>query len=59
VLKEKNEALIKTLNPKTDSSKILKARSNILIVVLRLETIENYVSGIQQELQTKGCHSCR
>jgi hypothetical protein len=57
-LLERNRAFLASVNAKKDLSKAIKVKSNILVLVLRLETFKNNLLQMETEYRTKGCGQC-
>lgn len=52
-----NEAFLSKLNP-SDSSKITKVRSNIIVGNIQAETIQNRILAHDQDMAKGNCASC-
>ena len=53
----KNRAYLAQLKP-DDSSKLIKVKSNIVIIQLRLETLQNLINPLNDWLHAHSCSQC-
>jgi hypothetical protein len=56
-LLKKNRDYLATLS-KNDVSKSIKVKSNILIFVVRLETLKNNIDSLRETVGTQACRAC-
>ncbi len=57
-LLKKNQDYLEKLNPSKDASKAIKVKSNILVIILRIETFKNELDTIDNQLKAASCQKC-
>ncbi|MEK6705993.1 MAG: hypothetical protein AABZ06_09405 [Bdellovibrionota bacterium] len=53
----RNKAYLEKIYLK-DSSKAIKAKSNILVITIRIETNKNNLESLRNQIESKGCGKC-
>lgn len=54
----RNQARLATQDKYKDESKIIKLKSNIVILDIKMETVKNNIEAVKQELAKLGCSQC-
>lgn len=57
-LLRKNQEYLATLG-KGDASKSIKVKSNILVLIVKLETLKNNIESLQEGLTAEHCSGCK
>lgn|GEM_PF-5751288 len=55
-LLDRNQKFLVTIQ--NDTSKAIKVKSNILVLIVRLETLKNNIEANRGEVHAKGCIDC-
>lgn len=55
----KNRDYLSKINSDTSASQAIKVKSNILVIVLRIDTFKNNIDVLKKELEVPACKSCQ
>ena len=54
----KNKDYLSKINVESSASQVIKVKSNILVIVLRIDTFKNNIDVLKKELDVPACKSC-
>lgn len=55
----KNKDYLSKINVEANASQAIKVKSNILVIVLRIDTFKNNIDVLKKEIESPACSGCQ